>query len=41
MLYKHNSIQYKRREDFPLTKNVYKSTFIEIDKTIFKTNNYS
>ena len=31
-LYIHNSIQYKKREDLSLTKNIYESTFIEIDK---------
>ena len=28
----------RKREDLSLTKNIYESTFIEIDKTIFKTS---
>ena len=36
-LYIHNSIQYKKREDLSLTKNIYESSFIEIDKTSCNT----
>ena len=35
-LYIHNSIQYKKREDLSLTKKIYESTFIEIDKQYSK-----
>ena len=37
-LYIHNTIQYKKREDLTLAKTHYESTFVEIDKSIFKTN---
>ena len=37
-LYVHSNIQFKIREDLSLPKKIYESIFIEVDKSIFKTN---
>ena len=34
----YNTIQYKKRDDLKLEKKHYESTFIEVDKSLFKTN---
>ena len=37
-LYIHDSIHYRPRPDLSLPKKIFESIFIEIDKSIFKTN---
>ena len=37
-LYIHNSIHYRPRPDLSLPQKIFESIFIEIDKSIFKTN---
>ena len=34
----HNSIQYRRRDDLAFPETLYKTEFIEVDKTIFNLN---